>query len=397
MMVVQAHEREVVKVGGASGLPGQYVVDVGEGDLVQPGKRQWRSRRITSRRWASEGSRLARPSYMVCPTSSSTAMAMVASQAIRRTTSVLIRRHARGPRPGRSSRPPRRGGRRGRCGRPRRRGWRCCPGPGLPVPPPDHLDEGVTEALVPRGLPVRGDLVARASRQARVSAKDSAGSWTLIVRNASLKRTKRRSCWERPGDWPARIPAAAAAAGHVAQLAHRVLLGHLGELSVALGGGHVGQHLDLVQGHLPGAERAHQVGQVPGLLAHLGERPGARDRDPVALDDQVSPTSPLVAVGLAPADLAQGAPRCPPPPRPSGRRTRRAPRRAPRSTRRPPGRSRRRRVGESGEMRSSGEERSASTPRDVVYSTDDSVALASVPLARSAETTPAAAAIAART
>ncbi len=126
--------------------------------LVQPGKRQWRSRRITSRRWASVGSRRARPSYMVCPTSSSTPMAMVASQAIRRTTSVLIR-------PSRSRSPARafvsallveQGGQRdvddhevgaGRCvARP------------AGVRRADQLHEGVTEALVPRGLPVGGDL-----------------------------------------------------------------------------------------------------------------------------------------------------------------------------------------------------------------------------------------------
>ena len=46
---------------------------------------------MTSRRWASVGKRRARPSYMVCPTSSSTATAMVASQAIRCTVSTSIR------------------------------------------------------------------------------------------------------------------------------------------------------------------------------------------------------------------------------------------------------------------------------------------------------------------
>ena len=58
--------------------------------FVQPGKRQCRSRRITSRRWALVAKRRALPSYMVCPTSSSTAMAMVASQAIRCTVSKSI-------------------------------------------------------------------------------------------------------------------------------------------------------------------------------------------------------------------------------------------------------------------------------------------------------------------
>ena len=45
---------------------------------------------MISRRWASVGHRRARPSYIVCPTSSSTATAIVASQAIWRTTSMLM-------------------------------------------------------------------------------------------------------------------------------------------------------------------------------------------------------------------------------------------------------------------------------------------------------------------
>ena len=56
--------------------------------LVQPGNRHWRSRRITSRPWAPpEGKRLARPSYMVWPSASSTATTTAASQAMRWTVS----------------------------------------------------------------------------------------------------------------------------------------------------------------------------------------------------------------------------------------------------------------------------------------------------------------------
>ena len=57
----------------------------------QPGKRHWRSRRITSRLWAPVGKRLARPSYMVWPNVSSTATTTVASQAMRCTVSTSIR------------------------------------------------------------------------------------------------------------------------------------------------------------------------------------------------------------------------------------------------------------------------------------------------------------------
>ena len=56
-----------------------------------PGTGTARSRRITSRRWAPVGKRLARPSYMVWPNSSSIATTTVASQARRRTVSRSMR------------------------------------------------------------------------------------------------------------------------------------------------------------------------------------------------------------------------------------------------------------------------------------------------------------------
>ena len=160
MMVMQAQECEVFKVGRAARFPGDDMVGVGEGDVGAPGKRQCRSRRMTSRRWASEGVRRARPSYMVCPTSSSTPMAMVASQAICWTAPVLIRpSRSRSPASS-SSRRHRQPGRREGRGRRRSRGWPSWPGPRPGCRGADELQEGVTQTLVPRGLAVGGDVAS---------------------------------------------------------------------------------------------------------------------------------------------------------------------------------------------------------------------------------------------
>ena len=248
MMVVQAHEREVVQVGRASGLPGHHMVDVGEGDV---GAAREAAMAVPPHHLAPlglEGVRRARPSYMVCPTSSSTPMAMVASQAIRRTVSALIRpSRSRSPASA-STRPPRRPGRPGGRGRPRSRGWRWPPGPARRGAEADELDEGVTEALVPRRLAVGGDLAGPGLETGPglgVGLGGQSGrSW---CEGWSLKRKKRRSCEGALG--------AAAARAMSASSRTEYSLAWLTELPVGLGGGHVGHGTHLVQGQVPGAER----------------------------------------------------------------------------------------------------------------------------------------------
>ena len=59
-------------------------------------------------------------------------------------------------------------------------------------------------------------------------------------------------------------------------------------LAVRLGGGHVGHGAHLVQGQLPGAQRADQVRDVPGLLTHMGQRPPVVVETPKRSTTQVS-------------------------------------------------------------------------------------------------------------
>ena len=165
--------------------------------LVQSGKRQCRSRLITSRRCAWVGKRWARPSYMVCPTSSSTAMAMVASQAIRCTVSLSIR-------PPRSSSPARSvvslefstKAAIGTCTT-TKKGLAVVAAAGRRA---DLLHEGVAATLVPRCPAVGGDLVGPSLNRGPGLCVGSVGSWTVTVRHWSLKRKNRRSCSDRGGE-----------------------------------------------------------------------------------------------------------------------------------------------------------------------------------------------------
>ena len=62
--------------------------------------------------------------------------------------------------------------------------WPCAPGAEERM-----ISEKASQRRWSQGVsPSEGTARARASRQARVSAKDSGGSCTLMVRNASLKR-----------------------------------------------------------------------------------------------------------------------------------------------------------------------------------------------------------------
>ena len=125
--------------------------------LVQPGKRQWRSRRMTSRRWAvgrcPPGPALVHgvADVVVDPDGDGGVTGDPAHG-----LGADAGRRARARRPGRSSRRPRRRGRRGGRGRRRSTGW-----PSWlrrRAPSPDHLEEGVAEALVPGRLAVGGDV-----------------------------------------------------------------------------------------------------------------------------------------------------------------------------------------------------------------------------------------------
>ncbi len=97
-------------------------------------------------------------------------------------------------------------------------------------------------------------------------------------------------------------------AGDVGQLTHRARSGLVAKLPVGLGGGHIDHGPHLVEGHLARTERPHQVRQVAGLLADVGQCPGGRLRDPEALRrpgfsrSRSVVSERLAAVGLAQAE-----------------------------------------------------------------------------------------------
>ena len=161
VVVVEALEHQIVQVGSPPGSHATMWWTLAKVTFVQPGNRQCRSRRRISRRWALVGKRRARPSYMVCPTSSSTAMAIVASQATRCTVSESIRPTWSSSPASAVLTPDSLTRARGERGPPRRMGWpRWSAGPALEPGACERisLQEPVTEALVPRGLAVRRNL-----------------------------------------------------------------------------------------------------------------------------------------------------------------------------------------------------------------------------------------------
>ena len=104
-----------------------------------------------------------------------------------------------------------------------------------------------------------------------------------------------------------RAAAPAAGAGDVGQLAHRALLGLVAQFLVGLRRRHVGHRPHLVEGHVPGAQGAHQVREVPGLLRRHGyQRPCRwRSRRRSAPRSRTRPRSHPRLESLAPVDLAQ--------------------------------------------------------------------------------------------
>ncbi len=226
----------------------------------QLGKRQCRSRRQSSRRWVSLGSLLARPSYMVWPTSSSTAddERGVTGQAPQRLG-------ADQPAPfelGAQRASPRRGGSEGGCGRRRRRASET-PGPfaRLPGGPPaglggnDDLDEGVGQALVPADLAVGGigpgsGLEAGAHGDVGLFGQLGADGAQRVVaaqRAGVVRRVGLGLCGPM------------ARTGELGQLADRGPFGRLGPLGVALGARTLGDRAHLVE-----AERSPRTAQRPG-------------------------------------------------------------------------------------------------------------------------------------
>ena len=122
-VVKQAEQGQIVEVGAATGFPRDDVVDIGEGHV---GAAREATLSVPAHDLSALGiarEPLARPSYMVCPTSSSRATTMVASQAIRCTVSASIRPPCSSS-PARALSSPASSTRaaRGR-GRPRHRGW----------------------------------------------------------------------------------------------------------------------------------------------------------------------------------------------------------------------------------------------------------------------------------
>ena len=178
-----AQERQVVQVGRAAGFPRDDVVHVDEGRRCTPREATWRSRRITSRRWASVGKRRARPSYMVWPTSSSTAtdhrgvtgQALASSRASTSPSWARARPPAQLLSPDSSTRADRATWATTKVGAGLR--W---PGPTQhPGPRADQPQEGVAAALVPAASPPsEGSALARADQAPLVCGIGLGGNWS---------------------------------------------------------------------------------------------------------------------------------------------------------------------------------------------------------------------------
>ena len=241
--------------------------------FVHPGNRQCRSRRMISRRCVAVGKRRARPSYIVCPTSSSRATTMVASQAMRRTVSPLIN----------SPLLELTGQLRGlvdQCGQRSmdHDGMRAGRSLGRRA---DGLQEGVAEPLVPSGLTIRGHLpgpglegrtdlgvgLGRELGRHGVEGVVEADRAHLVVR---LRRGARG-----PLEGPTELP----------ELVHRALPGALAQLSVRLGRRRVHHRPDLVEAELSLGQTRRQMRKVEEPFTDV--RPGScrGHGDTAALDD----------------------------------------------------------------------------------------------------------------
>ena len=94
--------------------------------------------------------------------------------------------------------------------------------------------------------------------------------------------------------------------GELAQLTDTARLGLLTQCTFCRRRGHIEHGTDLVQGHLPIAERPDQVGHLVGLLGHMDVGPGRGGTHPEAFDGPgLERGGALVAERLAPGHLAQ--------------------------------------------------------------------------------------------
>ena len=200
-------------------------------------------------------------------------------------------------RPGRSSHRTRRSVRPAARGPPRGTGW--------PTPTaarrPDRLEQGVAQALVPRRLPVGGDLAGPALEARpdlgvgvggqlgshRAVAVVEADEPPLVIAPRRPRPSERRAA-SSASCRTEHSRARSSTSRSVSGVAMSETARSLSKRDLALG------------------QRGHQVREVPGPLGDVGVRPRRRRGHAEALDDPgLRRRRALVSIRLTPADLAQ--------------------------------------------------------------------------------------------
>ena len=256
--MMMSAEQRYCRGRSAPGLPGHDVMDIGEGHVVQPGKRHSRSRRLTSRRWAcweALGPSLVHgvPDVVVDPDGDGGVTGDPLDRlGIDQAVTLELTGERRGSAASSTSAARDMDDdevRAAACRTPRGA---------------DDLQEGVAAALVPGRLAFGGDLLGPGLEQpwSRRRTPPGAGpNGPVLVVEAQVAAI----CCSAPGPRTGR----GAVRGDIGQLSDRALPGLVAQLTVGLGRGDVGDGPHLVEGDLALAECTRQMREISGLLGDV--------------------------------------------------------------------------------------------------------------------------------